>query len=194
MATTDDADEEPHETFTVGLTVSGTTETVTATDTATGTIIDDDDGDDERGPAPAVTIADASAGEGDPLTLTVTLDKAVQGGLTVTPTFTDGTATDGTDYTANTAPLPFTGRAGEARTFTVATIEDRDEEPNGRFTIGLTVSGTETSVTAADTARATIIDDDAAQAELTIGDAIALEGDHVTSRSRWTARSRRVSP
>ncbi len=179
VATTDDDDEEPHETFTVGLTVSGTPETVTATDTATGTIIDDD-GDDERGPAPAVTIADASAGEGDPLTLTVTLDKAVPGGLTVTPTFTDGTATEGSDYTANTAPLPFTGRAGEARTFTVATIEDRDEEPNERFTIGLSVSGTETSVTAADTARATIIDDDAAQAELTIGDAIALEGDHIT--------------
>ena len=179
VATIDDNDEEANETFTVGLTVSGTSETVTTTDTATGTIIDDD-GDGDGGPAPAVTIADASAGEGDPLTLTVTLDRAVPGGLTVTPTFTDGTANEGTDYTANTSPLPFTGRAGEARTFTVATIEDREEEPNERFTIGLAVSGTERTVSAADTARATIIDDDAAQGELTIGDAIALEGDHIT--------------
>ena len=176
VATTDDVDEEPHETFTVSLSVSGTAEEVTATDTATGTIIDDD----ERGSAPAVTIADASASEGDPLTVTVTLDKAVSGGLTVTPTYTDGTATQGTDYTANTAPISFTGRAGETRTFTVATIEDRDEEENERFTIGLTVSTTATSVTATDTARATIMDDDAEQGELTIGDAIALEGDELT--------------
>ena len=126
VATTDDTEEEPHETFTVGLTVSETTETVTATDTATGTIIDDD----VRDSAPAVTIADASADEGDPLTLTVTLDKKVSGGLTVTPTFTDGTATEGTDYISSTAPMSFSGRAGETRTFTVATIEDRDEEPH----------------------------------------------------------------
>lgn len=98
----------------------------------------------------------------------------------MTPTFTDRTATEGTDYIANTTPIPFTGRAGETRPFTVATIEDRDDEPNERFTIGLTVSATATSVTATDTARATIIDDDAEQAELTIGDAIALEGDELT--------------
>ncbi len=121
VATTEDTDTEADETFTVGLAVSGTTTTVTATDTATGTILDDD--------APAVTIADASASEGDSMTFAVSLNQPVTGGLTVTPSFTDVTATEGTDYTENTAALTFTGTRGETQTFTVATTEDtgRDE-------------------------------------------------------------------
>ena len=73
---------EANETFTVGLSVSGTTLSVTSTDTGTGTINDNDNA--------AVTINNASADEGDDITFTVTLDKAVQGGLKVTPSFTDG--------------------------------------------------------------------------------------------------------
>ena len=100
---------EADETFTVSLAVSGTTHTVTASDTATGTITNDD----VAPVTPAtVTIGDASAGEGDALTFTVTLDNAVDGGFTVTPAYTDGTATQGTDYTANTTALSFTGTAG----------------------------------------------------------------------------------
>ena len=77
---------------------------MTATDTATGTINDDD--------SSAVTIADASASEGDSISFTVTLSKAVSGGLKVTPSFTDVTATEGTDYTENTTALTFAGTAG----------------------------------------------------------------------------------
>ena len=77
VATTEDAVEESDETFTVGLTVSGTT-LVTATDTAVGTIVDDD------GPA-SVTVTDVSAAEGGLLTFTVKLNQAVAKGLTVTP-------------------------------------------------------------------------------------------------------------
>ena len=79
--------------------------------------------------------------EGDSLTFTVTLDQAVSGGLTVTPSFTDGTATNGTDYTGNTAGITFAGTAGETKTFTVATTEDTDAEGDETFTVGLTVSG-----------------------------------------------------
>ena len=79
---------ETDETFTVGLTVSGTSVTVTTTDTGTGTITDDDG-------SAAVTIADASAAEGDAISFTVTLDKAVAGGLNVTPGYTDVTAKSG---------------------------------------------------------------------------------------------------
>ena len=93
----------------MGLAVSETTAEVTASDTATGTITNDD------GALAAVTIEDASAAEGDSMTFTVTLDKAVSGGLTVTPSFTDVTATEGTDYTENTAALTFTGTAGETQ-------------------------------------------------------------------------------
>ena len=174
VATTEDTDAELDETFTVDLTVSGTQAPVAATDTATGTITNDD------GAVPAVTIEDASAAEGDSITFTVTLDMAVSGGLTVTPAFTDGTATEGTDYTANTTALTFTGTAGETQTFTVATTEDSDAENDETFTVNLTVSGTQATVAATDTATGTITNDDGALAAVTIGDASASEGDSLT--------------
>ena len=179
VSTTDDTDEENDETFTVSLAVSGTSATVRATDTATGTILDEDgEGGGSDGSA-AVTIEDASADEGDAITFTVTLDKAVSGGLTVTPSFTDVTATEGTDYTANTAGLSFTGTAGETKTFTVSTKEDTDEENDETFTVSLAVSGTSETVTATDTATGTIRDDDGSAA-VTIEDASASEGEAIT--------------
>ncbi|MCY4635365.1 MAG: hypothetical protein OXG04_12815 [Acidobacteria bacterium] len=157
VATTEDAAVEADETFTVGLTVTGTSVTITATDTATGTIRNDDDA-----PPPALTIADAAADEGDAIRFTVTLSKEVSGGLTVTPSFTDGTATKGTDYTENTAGISFTGTAGETQTFTVATTEDAAVEPDETFTVSLTVTGTSETITATDTATGTIRNDDTA--------------------------------
>ena len=182
VSTTEDEDVEADETFTVGLTVSGTSASVTATDTATGTITNDDS---TPVPDPAgVTIADAKADEGDAISFTVTLDKAVSGGLTVTPSFTDGTATKGTDYTENTTALTFTGTAGETQTFSVSTTEDEDVEADETFTVGLTVSGTSASVTATDTATGTITNDDSAPvpdpAGVTITDAKADEGDAIS--------------
>ena len=171
VATTEDTTVETDETFTVGLTVSGTQATYTASDTATGTINDDD--------SAAVTVADVSAAEGDSMTFTVTLDKAVAGGLKVTPSFTDGTATKGTDYTENTSALTFAGTAGETQSFTVATTEDTTVETNETFTVGLAVSGTAASVTATDTATGTITNDDGSAA-VTVDDASANEGDSIT--------------
>ena len=172
VATTEDAEAEPDETFTVSLAVSGTSETVTATDTATGKILDDE--------TPAVTIADAEASEGDQITFTVTLGKAVTGGLTVTPSFTDGTATEGTDYAENTAALTFTGTTGETQSFSVATTEDTHVETDETFTVSLSVSGTSDTVRASDTATGTITDDDLALPAVTIADASAVEGDAMT--------------
>ena len=89
-----------------------------------------------------MTIADASASEGDSISFTVTLSKAVSGGLKVTPSFTDVTATEGTDYTENTTALTFTpARLGETKSFTVATTEDAVAEAGETFTVGLAVSG-----------------------------------------------------
>ena len=109
----------------------------------------------------AVAIGDATATEGSPLTFTVELDQAVSGGLTVTPTFTDGTATKGADYTENTTALVFVGTAGETQDFSVETIEDALVEGDEVFTVGLIVSGTTTTVTATDTGTGTITDNDA---------------------------------
>ena len=106
VSTTEDAVLEGNETFTVGLTVSGTTlgGRITATDTGAGTINNDD--------SATVTVNDANASEGDDMTFTVTLSEAVQGGLTVTPDFTDVTAVEGTDYDENTTALSFSGHQG----------------------------------------------------------------------------------
>ena len=170
VSTTEDAILEGNETFTVALSVSNAPDGVTASDTGTGTINNDD--------SATVTINDASASEGDDITFTVTLDKAVQGGLKVTPSYTDGTATEGTDYDESTTALTFTGTANETKTFTVSTTEDTDVENNETFTVGLTVSGTSLTVTATDTGAGTIDDDDSAS--VTVNDASASEGDAMT--------------
>ena len=172
VSTTEDAVLEANETFTVSLTVSGTTlgDRITATDTGTGTINNDD--------STAVTVNDASASEGNSMTFTVTLSEAVQGGLTVTPDFTDVTATEGTDYDENTTALSFSGTKGETKTFTVSTDEDAVLEANETFTVGLSVSGTTLSITATDTGTGTINDDDSAA--VTVNDTKADEGDGMT--------------
>ena len=172
VATTEDAVLEANETLTVGLSVSDAPSGVTASDTGTGTINNDD--------SAAVTVNDASASEGDSLTFTVTLSEAVQGGLTVTPDFTDVTAVEGTDYDENTAAVSFSGTKGETETFKVATTEDAALESNETFTVALTASGAPagTSVTDSDVGTGTINNDDSA--EVTINDAEADEGDDIT--------------
>ena len=172
VSTTEDAVLEADETFTVGLTVSNTTlgDRITATDTGTGTIDNDD--------SATVTVNDASASEGNSMTFTVTLSEAVQGGLTVTPDFTDVTATEGTDYDQNTTALSFSGTKGETKTFTVSTDEDSVLEADETFTVGLSVSGAPTGVTVTDTGTGTINNDDSAA--VTVNDANADEGDAMT--------------
>ena len=172
VSTIEDAVLEANETFTVDLTVSNAPNGVTATDTGTGTINNDD--------STAVTVNDKSASEGDDMTFTVTLSEAVQGGVTVTPDFTDVTADEGTDYDENTTALTFTGTKVETKTFTVSTDEDAILEADETFTVGLTVSGapTGTTVTASDTGTGTINDDDSAA--VTVNDADADEGDDMT--------------
>ena len=172
VATIQDAIAEGNETFAVTLVVSGTTEDVDASDAATGTIIDDD--------ALAVTIEDAEADEGESLTFTVTLNGAVSGGLTVTPSLMGVTAAGGVDYnsTPTPAPLTFAGTAGETKTFAVATIEDEIVEGAETFTVDLAVSGTAEAVDASDTATGTIRDDDVLA--VTIADASADEGGSLT--------------
>ena len=111
------------------------------------------------------------------MTFTVTLSAAVQGGLTVTPGYTNGTTGSG-DYTANTTGLDFTGTANETKTFTVSTAEDAVLEANETFTVGLAVSNTSLTVDASDTGTGTINNDDAAT--VTVNDASASEGAAMT--------------
>ena len=181
METIEDVESEDDETFTVSLSVSDAPAGVTVGDPASGTITDDDGG--AAGGSVAVTISNASATEGNSMTFTVTLNRAVEGGLTVTPSFTDVTAEKGTDYTENTAALTFTGTAGERQTFTVETIEDVEPEDDETFTVSLLVSDAPAGVTVGDPATGTIEDDDGAvgsSTAVTISHASALEGDSMT--------------
>ncbi|MDE2904878.1 MAG: Ig-like domain-containing protein, partial [Acidobacteriota bacterium] len=177
VTTTEDEVVEAGETFTVGLAVSGTSETVTASDTATGTITNDD--------TATVSIGSASNTEGSAISFAVTVDRAVQGGFTVTPSFADGTATKGTDYTENTTALSFSGAASEGQNFLVATTDDSDDEPDETFTVSLSISGTSLAVTAGDTATGTILDDDVAalQSQSNAPPAITAPGDRTYSPS-----------
>ena len=161
VATVQDEVVEEDETFAVSLGVSNAPSGATVGDPATGTIADDDGG--TVGGSATVTVADAAAAEGDALAFKVTLNRAVQGGLTVTPGFADGTAAEGADYTATTAPLTFTGNAGETQTFTVATVQDMVVEDDETFTVILGVSNAPSGVAAGDPATGTIADDDAAE-------------------------------
>ena len=175
---------EGDETFTVSLSVSDAPSRVTVGDPATGTITDDDGGSNGR--TPTVTIADASAVEGEALTFSVTLSQAVQGGLTVTPGFTDVTATKGTDYTENTEALGFTGTLGETQTFTVATIEDAVVEEDETFTVSLEVSGVPKGVTVGDAATGTITDEGGGSAKTNTAP-VAVRDSMTVSRGSTTS-------
>ena len=187
VSTTDDAMLEGNETFTVslsvsnappGVTVAGAVSNASAKRVASasrtgggmGTILNDDSSE--------VTVNDALADEGNGITFTVTLDEAVQGGLTVTPSFTDGTAVEGTDYNKNTSAISFTGTKGETQTFTVSTPEDALLEADETFTVSLSVSGAPAGVTSSDTGIGTVRNDDGAT--VTIDDTNAFEGDSMT--------------
>ena len=172
VSTTEDEVVEGAETFTVGLSVTEAPSGVTAGAEATGTITDDD--------TATVTIEAASATEGEPLAFTVRLTKAVQGGVTVTPSFSDRTATAGTDYTTNTTALSFTGTLDETKTIAVSTTEDEVVEGDETFTVSLAVTGAPSGVTAGAAATGTITDDDSGSAVVTIAAADAAEGESLT--------------
>ena len=160
---------EQDESFGVSLSMTGAPSGVGVTG-GTGVIEDDDRAE--------VTVSDASAEEGGELTFTVVLDKAVQGGLTVTPAFTDGSAVEGSDYTEDTAALAFAGSAGETQTITVPALEDEVVEPEETFTLALGVSGAPPGVTAGEAGTGTIAN--VTSAAVTIADASASEGDTMT--------------
>ena len=118
------------------LTVNGTHLTLTD-DGATAAAVSDDASDDFA----TVTVSNARALEGDTMTFTLTLDQAAPGSFTVTPTYGDGTATKGVDYTPNTSSVAFAGQAGEQHSFTVATHKDKLVEPDETFGVSLGIVG-----------------------------------------------------
>lgn len=92
------------------------------------------------------------------LSFSVSLDNGVDGGFTVSPEFTAGTAGD-SDFDSYATIITFDGTAGESHSLTVSTFEDNEAEGDETFIVSLTVSDTTVAVTATDSAIGTIIDD-----------------------------------
>jgi aryl-phospho-beta-D-glucosidase BglC (GH1 family) len=112
-------------------------------------------------PLPTISIADASASEGNsgtsPLAFTVTLSQAATGLVTVHYATADGTATAGSDYTAQSGTLSFA--AGEtSKTIVVPVIGDTVVEPDETLTVVLSAASGATIAQA--TATGTIVNDD----------------------------------
>ena len=148
------------------ITVSGTSQDIEVTGTQV-TLADSD--------RAVVTVSDARAEEGEALTFTATLSGAVKVGVTVTPVYTDVTATMDVDYTASGEAVSFSGTAGETVSFAVPTVEDEIVELDETFMVGLTVSGAPPGVGTGEHGTGTIVNDDIAAAS--VADTSAEEGE-----------------
>ncbi|MDX1744367.1 MAG: Calx-beta domain-containing protein [Halobacteriales archaeon] len=120
----------------------------------------------------ALTVDDAIATEGGDVVFSVTLSNAVEGGLSVDVTFTDGTAVAPDDYDASTVTLNFAGASGEVVQLVVPTVDETIVEGDETFSVNLDAS--HPSVTDVDTGTGTIIDDDVSS--VTVNDASTVEG------------------
>ncbi|MDE0194065.1 MAG: Ig-like domain-containing protein, partial [bacterium] len=149
VPTTEDRRAERTKTFDVSLSTDDGS--VDASDTAVGRIKDDDHQE--------LVIEDVTAEEGEDLSFTVTLiNGSVPAAFTVTIGYQDVTATGGSDYTATAHVLNFAGNDDESHDFTVATADDDVAEGEETFTVTLTSS--DTFLDDADTAIATLTDND----------------------------------
>ncbi len=207
VSVTDDAVDEPDETFTV--TLSDPSSGVTLSDaTATGTITDNDD-------PPVLSIAaPAAVTEGDSgstnMVFTVTLG-ATSGRRVTVGYAVDGasTATSGTDFTAVAAgTLTFAaGSTGAAlaKTVTVAVTGDESDETDETVVLRLSDAVGATLPDPA-TASGTIEDDDASPVlasltaqTVTVGEdvditASATDGDGDTVTYAWTRKAGETTP
>ena len=164
---------EADETFTITLS-NNTGDSEISDATGTGTITNDDQA--------IVTIADVSADEDDgSVTITLTLDKAVEGGLTLDLSTSDGTATiaDG-DYTALAGEtVTFSGTTGETEEVIITLWSDSKVENNETLTVSMgnlvvsTVASGDIDITGG--ATVTITNDDTAR--ITINDVSGNEDD-----------------
>ncbi len=213
VATTSDDTLEGAETFQI----SGQTSSMTAANTATGTITDDgtgtdgdDPGSDVDNDTPVISIADAEQNEGDVLTFNATLTGDAEIAYDVDLALSDSnplSAEAGVDYT-NAMTVTVVGGAQNGQTLTlsgstvtvpadatglnIAVQTTDDSTLEGRETFQ--ISGQTSSMTAANTATGTIVDDgtgpgpnpDNDTPVISIADASQNEGDVLTFNATLT--------
>jgi len=111
---------------------------------------------------PSILIDDVAVNENDgTATFTVLLTKAVAGGFTVDYATSDGTALAGSDYTATSGTLSFTGTAGETKTIVVSLVDDAVPEfADETFNVDLSNISNPAVLIADNQGVGTIIDDE----------------------------------
>ena len=126
--TDDNIDEPDEETLTVTLSNPQNAALDQNRDTATGTIRDNDEA--------ALSIGDASGFEGSSINFTVTLSLRSTQTVSVEYEIADGTAREGSDYTASPATATLTFAPGQTRkTIRVPLRNDDINEPDETFTV-----------------------------------------------------------
>jgi hypothetical protein len=138
---------------------------------------------------PAGTIAFTAAAfnkleAGGTLDLTLTRTGGTGGAVTVTVTLTDGTATGGTDFTADPITVTFADGATTA-TASVPLTDDALDELDETFTATITAPTNGAVLGAQTTATATIVDDDG-QPTVSVADAKVVEGNAGTTQLVFT--------
>ena len=162
-----DDDYEEDETFTVRL--SSPSGASIEDGTGDGTITNDDS-------PPRLSIDDVTVEEGVRADFEVTLSAQSSLPVTVQYATVDGTAIDGSDYTATSGTLTFSPGT-KTRTIRVSTREDQAKEPTENFTVELSNAEGATIGTGTGTGTGTITDDDeAALPSLRIEDTTVTEG------------------
>ena len=138
----------------------------------------------EASPPPTLSIGDVTVEEGEEAEFEVTLSASSSETVRVDYATSGGTAAEGSDYTRSSGMLIFP-RGTTARTVTVQTTDDTEQESTERFTVVL--SRPENATVQTGTGTATITDNDGAPPppppppppplEVSIGDARADEGE-----------------
>ena len=169
IALTDDAADEPDETFSLEL--QSPVNATVLTGTGTGTIRDND-------ATPSLSVVGGSGEEGSTVAFEVVLSGATDRAVAVDYATSDGTAHAGDDYEAARGTLRFP-RGVSARTVAVHIYEDEIHEPNEAF--GLTISSPVNATLAADVATGHIADNDGVPT-LSIAGTAGNEGETVRFR------------
>ncbi len=174
-----DTNVEADETVVLTLT-AGTGYTVGSPNAATGTISNDD--------TPGLTINDVTVTEGNSgttsATFTVSLAAAAPaGGVTFDIATANGTATAGSDYTAQSLSGQTIAAGSTSATFTVSVTGDILDEPNESFFVNVT---NVTNATVVDGQGLGTISDDDATPGLSINDVSVVEGNTGTTSAVFT--------
>ena len=173
LATADDTADEPDGSVTVTVT-NGAGYRVGSS--ASGTVSIEDD--DLPPPAVSITAAAASVTEGGDASFTVSADRAPDADLTVTLSVSEAAGGDHVAADDEGAATVTIAKGGTQVVFSVPTVDDAVDEPDGSVTVTVNDGADYTVSSSRGAATVSVSDDDAAAGPvLSVADATVTEGD-----------------